>query len=44
MEEERREVKPVEDNDANDHPYSTAEELEQMSSMARKRNYALLQS
>jgi hypothetical protein len=53
LEEERGGVKPVEDNDANDRPYATAEELEQMSSMERyvawfnwhhKRNYALLQS
>lgn len=35
LEEERGEVKPVEDNDANDRPYATAEELEQMSSMER---------
>jgi hypothetical protein len=53
LEEERGKVKPVEDDDANDCPYATAEELEQMSStgevyslvqLARKRNYALLQS
>ena len=52
LEEERGEVKPVEDNDANERPYATAEELEQMSSMERyiawfnciKRNYALLQA
>ena len=36
LEEERGEVKPVEDNDdANDRPYATAVELEQMSSMVR---------
>jgi len=35
LEEERGEVKPVEDNDANDRPYATSEELEQMSSMER---------
>jgi hypothetical protein len=35
LEEERGEVKPVEDDDANDRPYATAEELEQMSSMER---------
>ena len=35
LEEERGEVKPVEDNDANDRPYATAEELEQMSSIER---------
>jgi hypothetical protein len=36
LEEERGgQVKPVEDNDAKDRPYATAEELEQMSSMER---------
>jgi hypothetical protein len=35
LEEERGEVKTVEDNDANDRPYATAEELEQMNSMER---------
>ena len=35
LEEERGEVKPFEDNDVNDRPYATAEELEQMSSMER---------
>ncbi|MGH9911667.1 MAG: hypothetical protein ACRD4W_04410 [Nitrososphaeraceae archaeon] len=35
LEEERGEVKPVEDNDANDSPYATAEELEQMNPMER---------
>ena len=29
------EVKPVEDNDVNDRPYATAQELEQVSSMER---------
>ena len=36
LEEERgAEVKPIEDNDAIDRPYATAEELEQMSSMEK---------
>ena len=35
LEEERGEVKPVEDNVTNDRPYATAEELEQMSSMEK---------
>ena len=35
LEEERGEVKPVGDNDINDCPYATVEELEQMSSMER---------
>ena len=35
LEEERGEVKPVEDNDVNERPYATAEELEKMSSMER---------
>jgi hypothetical protein len=35
LEEERGEVKPVEDSDTNDRPYATAEELEQMSSMEK---------
>ena len=34
-EEKGGEVKSVEDNDANDRQYATAEELEQMSSMER---------
>ena len=35
LEEERGEVKPVKDNDTNDCPYATAEELEQMSFMEK---------
>jgi hypothetical protein len=35
LEEERGEVKPVEDNEDIDRPYATAEQLEQMSSMER---------
>jgi hypothetical protein len=35
LEEERGEVKSIDDDDTNDCPYATAEELEQMSSMER---------